>query len=156
MENAKQRLIETYHLEPHVEGGYFRQTYASDSRLSSPSHGKTRSALTHIYFLLTAGEISRFHRVCHDEVWNFYEGAPLSLHCLSGGKLETVVLGADANSYCHVIPPNCYQAAESSGDYSLVGCTVAPGFVFEDFSFMEDPQDRKFIEDNYPQYNRFV
>jgi predicted cupin superfamily sugar epimerase len=74
-----QKLIDRYKLIPHPEGGYYREAYRSEQILYSPAAGKKRRALTHIYFLLPAGQVSRFHKVIHDEVWNFYAGAPLKL-----------------------------------------------------------------------------
>ncbi|HMH65485.1 MAG TPA: cupin domain-containing protein, partial [Rhizomicrobium sp.] len=87
---------------------------------------------TAIYFLLKAGEMSRWHRVDAAEVWHFYEGAPLELRI---GK-QTYVLGADidaAQAPQVVVPPGEWQSARSLGDYTLVGCTVAPGFDFAHF-----------------------
>ena len=118
------RLIALLDLQPHPEGGYFRETFRD------AAEGRAHS--TAIYFLLKAGEISRWHRVDAAEVWHFYSGAPLELRV---GK-DTYVLGPnvdEAQAPQVVVPPNAWQSAKSLGDYTLVGCTVAPGFEFEHF-----------------------
>ncbi len=123
------RLIRLLDLKPHPEGGHFRETYRDTNE------GRAHS--TAIYFLLKAGETSRWHRVDAAEVWHFYRGAPLELKI---GK-DTYVLGADideAQVPQLVVPPNAWQAARSLGDYTLVGCTVAPGFEFSKFEMAPD------------------
>jgi len=129
-----ERLIKLLKLAPHPEGGYFRETFR-DSGRDSGSAG--RSPSTAIYFLLTAGEVSRWHRVDAAEVWHFYRGAPLELRI---GK-QVYVLGSDideAQAPQIVVPPNEWQSARSLGDYTLVGCTVAPGFEFAHFEIAPD------------------
>jgi predicted cupin superfamily sugar epimerase len=123
------RLIELLDLKPHPEGGYFRETFRDS--------GDGRAHSTAIYFLLKADEVSRWHRVDAAEVWHFYRGAPLELQI---GK-DTYVLGPDideAQVPQLVVPPNAWQAARSLGDYTLVGCTVAPGFDFKHFEMAPD------------------
>ncbi|MBF0240178.1 MAG: cupin domain-containing protein, partial [SAR324 cluster bacterium] len=104
----------------------------------SPVAKAPRSAVTHIYFLLVKGQISRFHKVLHDEIWNFYEGSPLRLIQFDGVQLAETMLGPGCETYVSIVPPKVYQASETTGEYSLVGCTVAPGFDFADFSFLKD------------------
>ena len=133
-----QELIDKYQLTPHPEGGWYKETYRSELKLHSPVNGQKRSSLTQIYFLLTRGDVSRFHKVLHDEIWHFHEGAPLRLYDADNLNCEEVILGAENGNYHHIISGGNYQAAESSGDYTLVGCTVAPGFDFADFSFLSD------------------
>jgi predicted cupin superfamily sugar epimerase len=123
------RLIELLALEPHPEGGYFRETFR-DGNVG-------RSYSTAIYFLLKAGEVSRWHRVDAAEIWHFYRGAPLEL---SVGK-QIYILGPEldeAQAPQIVVPAGAWQAARSLGDYTLVGCTVAPGFEFEHFEMAPD------------------
>jgi hypothetical protein len=125
------RLIALLNLAPHPEGGYFRETF----RDAPPGEGRAHS--TAIYFLLKAGEISRWHRVDAAEVWHFYRGAPLELRI---GR-DVYVLGPnidEAQAPQIVVPPNAWQAAKSMGDYTLVGCTVAPGFEFTKFELAPD------------------
>jgi predicted cupin superfamily sugar epimerase len=123
------RLIELLDLKPHPEGGHFRETF----RDGNPG----RAYSTAIYFLLRAGEESRWHRVDAAEVWHFYRGAPLEL-CI--GK-QAYILGSDidaAQAPQIVVPAGAWQAARSLGDYTLVGCTVAPGFEFNHFEMASE------------------
>lgn len=119
-------------LLPHPEGGHFRETF----RDHDPAGGRAHS--TAIYFLLAAGERSAWHRVRDaSEVWHFHAGAPLRLSLAETlGAERTIVLGADLSAGEQpqaVVPRDWWQAAESLGAWTLVGCTVAPGFTFESF-----------------------
>lgn len=131
-------LIERYGLAPHPEGGHYRRVHRAAQTLWSDAAQASRPAVTHIYFLLRRGEISRFHRVLHDELWHVYEGAPLRLLQFDGERVREEVIGAGGKDYFGVVPGGCHQAAESTGEYTLAGCTVAPGFDFADFSFLCD------------------
>ncbi len=133
-----ENLIKKYDLAPHPEGGYFKEIYRSGQTLESPITEETRNWVTHIYFLLVQGQISRFHRVIHDEIWNFYEGDPLQLILFDAKEIRTETIGPGCNGYVTIVPGNTWQAAVTTGRYSLVGCTVAPGFDFSDFSFLTD------------------
>jgi predicted cupin superfamily sugar epimerase len=124
-------VIRALGLQPHPEGGHFRETFrdapASDGRACS----------TAIYYLLKKGERSHWHRVDAAEVWHHYAGAALQLSIAAeGGATEAVQLGADLTAGERpqaVVPAGAWQAAKSLGDWTLVGCTVAPGFEFEGF-----------------------
>lgn len=135
-------LIASLHLQPHPEGGFFRQTFRS-SAVVQPQDGRgSRAALTTIYFLLTAGDVSVWHRVRSDEVWHYYEGAVLELFT-ANDSIDSIgchVLGAwdGARQPVHVVPAGQWQAARSTGDYTLVGCTVGPGFEFDDFQLLRE------------------
>ena len=137
-------LIETLDLQPHPEGGYYREVYRSASQVQPKDERPQRFALTTIYFLLTAGQWSRWHRVLSDEVWHFYEGAPLELFWLEVDKDERTravlgpVDGGNEQRPVRMVPSGCWQAARSTGDYTLVGCTVGPGFDFADFRLWEE------------------
>ncbi|XOV80558.1 MAG: cupin domain-containing protein [Aestuariibacter sp.] len=151
------KLIDTYQLQPHPEGGYFRETYRSPEDVASPVHGQQRAVVTQIYFLLGRDDISRFHKVFHDEIWHFYDGAPLRLIDLHEQGASEIILGGNSGRYHHVISGGHYQAAESTGDYSLVGGTVAPGFDFADFKFLsDDGQSMQSLEPHYRPYRRFI
>ncbi|MBT7848719.1 MAG: cupin domain-containing protein, partial [Lentisphaerae bacterium] len=102
-----------------------------------------RSALTHIYFSLDAGERSRFHRVAGDEVWNLYEGVGIRLYLWDGSAIRPtcVVLSAEERCFCHIVPGGTWQAAEPLEGTVLVGCSVAPGFEFSDFELMDPESD---------------
>lgn len=152
-----QHIIDQYQLEPHPEGGYFREVHRSGTRVASPAVLADRSAVTHIYFLLLKGQVSRFHRVMHDEIWNFYQGDPIALLQYNGNTLSRETIGPGCNGYALVMNGGIYQAAESTGNYSLVGCTVAPGFDFADFSFLaDDPEAASDFNRQHHEYSRFL
>lgn len=125
------RLIAELELQPHPEGGHYRQIF-----VDAPGAGG-RAHSTAIYYLLKAGEVSRPHRIDAAEIWHYYRGAPLELAIKpEGGTLAYHMLGAGIEFGERpqlVVPPHGWQAARSLGDYTLVGCTVAPGFLFETF-----------------------
>ncbi len=117
-------IIAQLKLQPHPEGGHFRETFRDGNE------GRAHS--TAIYFLLKAGEVSRWHRVDAAEAWHFYRGAPLELRI--GRTVQ--ILGPEIEKGQQpqlVVPPGAWQGARSLGDYTLVGCTVAPGFEFKKF-----------------------
>jgi uncharacterized protein len=120
-------LIRHLGLVPHLEGGHYREMFRDEG---------ARAHSTAIYFLLKAGERSHWHRIDAVEVWHWYAGAPLALRIAHDGRVEERVLGNDfakGQSPQIVVPRHAWQSAHSLGEYSLVGCTVAPGFVFEHF-----------------------
>lgn len=135
-ELAADRIIARLGLEPHPEGGWFTETFRD-----SPDGGRGHS--TAIYFLLKEGEQSAWHRVRDAaEVWHFYAGAPLSLEIAGphGADLYELILGPDLEADQrpqHVVPPDWWQCARSRGAWTLVGCTVAPGFDFAAFEMAE-------------------
>jgi predicted cupin superfamily sugar epimerase len=133
-------LIAHLELLPHPEGGHYRELYRSADRVTRD--GRERAALTTIYFLLAAGQHGRWHVVGLDEVWHFVAGAPLQLLTYDplGDTVESLELGpiAEGLSPVAIVPRDRWQAARSCGAYSLVGCTVAPGFEFADFRFVAE------------------
>jgi uncharacterized protein len=137
------QLIRELQLSPHPEGGFFRQFHRSKVRVQPllPNRPE-RSALTSIYFLLVAGMFSRWHRVGADEVWHFYEGDELELISTDSEFVDVrrEVLGpVGANVRpARVIAAGVWQAARPLGAYTLVGCSVGPGFEFDDFVMLED------------------
>jgi hypothetical protein len=124
-------LVAALGLEPHPEGGHYRETW----RAGAPPG--ERSAGTAIYYLLQQGEVSRWHRIDSAEIWHWYAGAPLHLEISADGKTSNAVtLGQDIAGGQRpqvVIPPGHWQSAQSRGAWTLVGCTVSPGFEFECF-----------------------
>lgn len=135
-------IIVKYGLQEHPEGGFFREVYRSEAMVESPVVGEPRNAVTDIYFLLADGQVSRFHAVSHDEIWHFYGGDALILVQLdSDGTTETRLGDRLGDSFKHVVKGDTYQAAYTTGGYSFVGCTVAPGFDFADFRFLKDDPD---------------
>lgn len=135
-------LIATLGLTPHPEGGYFGELYRSAAMVKPDDDRGRRPALTTIYFLLPSGSVSRWHRVSSDEVWHFYEGAPLDLWTADPRARDVARhrLGPlDAGQQpVHTVPAGWWQAARSIGAYTLVGCTVGPGFDFADFALAAD------------------
>ena len=126
----------------HPEGGRFREVFRSNATVTT-STGETRTALTHIYFSLDEGEVSRFHKVKSDEIWNFYQGAGLRLYTWDGTDNEPTqtILSAEAGNFCHVVAAGEWQAAEPIEGTVLVGCSVGPGFEFEDFELIDPSSD---------------
>jgi predicted cupin superfamily sugar epimerase len=126
-------VIRFLDLKPHPEGGHFRETFRDAAGAAGG-----RAVSTAIYFLLARGERSGWHRVDAAEVWHFYAGAPLLLDIAADGSatIERLTLGADLTRGERpqaVVPAQAWQAAESRGAWTLVGCTVAPGFEFKGF-----------------------
>ena len=148
MPKEPDQLIQRHGLIPHPEGGWYRELYRSPL-LVQRSDGSSRSALTAILFLLQAGEISRWHRVSQaDETWHFAAGDPLELFTISdpAGAMGRQLLGGIQDRQAlplAVVPAECWQAARSTGAWSLVSCCVGPGFDFADFTLLRDsPRDQ--------------
>jgi hypothetical protein len=124
-------IIRHLGLRPHPEGGHYRETYRH------VAEGGGRGAMTAIYFLLRAGEVSHWHRVDATEIWHYYAGAPLDLAVAEdGARPRTLVLGPDlaaGQAPQVIVPPGAWQSARSRGDWTLVGCTVGPAFEFAGF-----------------------
>ena len=126
-------IIRLLDLAPHPEGGYYRETFRD-----RPAEGSSRAASTAIYFLLPSGQISRWHRVDACEVWHWYAGSPLqlSIKTVDQDKSLKIRLGADllaGERPQFVVQHSAWQQAQSLGAWTLVGCTVAPGFEFSGF-----------------------
>jgi uncharacterized protein len=124
-------IIAQLELKPHPEGGYFRETFR-DLRLDANG----RSVSTAIYFLLARGERSHWHRIDAVEIWHYYAGSPLTLQIADSDGTRIIILGPDlaaGETPQAIVPAHAWQAAESCGDWTLVGCTVAPGFDFAKF-----------------------
>lgn len=142
MTNRAHTLIATLGLIPHPEGGYYGELYRSEVTVHPADGREPRSALTTIYFLLPAGAVSRWHRVQSDEAWHFYEGAPLDLWMVApdGQEIRQSRLGPlnGAQRPVWTVPAGWWQAARTTGSYTLVGCTVGPGFDFRDFALARD------------------
>ena len=138
-------LIRQLGLEPHPEGGLFRRTHQSTLPIRPGDARGPRHALTAIYYLLVDRGISRWHRVLSDEAWHWYEGAPLELFTAPphGGAIVASVLGplSDDAAPQRIVPASHWQAARCTGDYTLVGCCVAPGFEFADFTLLASLPD---------------
>ena len=126
-----ERVITALGLTPHPEGGHYRETFRDEPA------GGGRGSATAIYYLLRAGEVSRWHRIDAIEIWHWYAGAPLDLSVSAeAGGVEIHHLGPDLEAGQRpqaVVPAGAWQSAVSRGDWSLVGCTVSPAFDFAGF-----------------------
>ncbi|MCP9931878.1 cupin domain-containing protein [Cyanobium sp. AMD-g] len=159
MDSHAEALIARFALQPHPEGGWYRELHRSAGQVQRSEDGRQRAGLTVIVFLLAEGQRSRWHRVAGgDEVWHHAGGDPLDLWRLSpqGGTAERLVLGplvaaaaGEATgdpepATLQVVPAGWWQAARSRGRWSLLHCCVGPGFAFEDFQLMADllPSER--------------
>ena len=133
MFDSIEELVTHFGLTPHPEGGFFSEVFRSSTLVTHPIHGASRPASTAILFLLTPTSFSAFHRLRSDEVWHYYGGDPVRLHLLSGLGVRSELELGPGNPFA-VVPAESWQAARCTGDrFSLCGCTVAPGFEFEDF-----------------------
>jgi uncharacterized protein len=152
------RLIRQLNLQPHPEGGLYRQTYRSEERILRSGADQTRverRASTAIYYMLRDSDYSAWHRIDADELWHFHLGDPLFIHVLDQhGGLSTHVLSNPLEqpdgAFQVLVPAGHWFAAERTGPrgFSLAGCTVAPGFEFETFELAEVAQ----LQQYYPQH----
>ena len=155
-------LAQQLGLLPHPEGGWFRETYRAGEAIDGSALPRrfagTRSISTAIHFLLEAGQCSHLHRIKADEVWHFYAGDPLIVVEIDGsGGLKTTPLGGDLAAggvFQHVVPAGVwFGAVPAEGSrFSLVGCTVAPGFDFADFELAA----RETLLAEYPRHQDWI
>lgn len=155
MNQEVEEIIEKLDLTPHPEGGYFKETYRSDGLIDKESldtqYSGNRNYSTSIYFLLTSDAFSAFHKIHQDEIWHFYSGSPILLHMIDQeGYYSEVTIGSNLNkdeTPQFIVPGGVWFASEvkNENSYSLVGCTVAPGFDFDDFELgIRDKMIEKF------------
>ena len=159
---AAKDLIDHYKLEAHPEGGYYRETYRSTEAIVHTALPERfiseRSFSTAIYFLLEQGNFSAFHRIKSDECWHFYAGDPLLIYIIErNGELNVISLGSDhekGQSFQYVVPSNCWFAScpAPGSEYCFVGCTVSPGFEFEDFELADATE----LSVMYPQHKSII
>ena len=160
--NESAIIIGQLQLLPHPEGGWYREMYRSDELIplsSLPGRYNSQHCFsTSVYFLLEKDDFSAFHRITSDETWHFYMGSPVIIYCIfADGSATQVVLGnnlAKGQLLQYTIIRNCWFAAKNQEDnpFSLVGCTVSPGFEFTDFELGQ----RKTLVDLYPQYHNII
>jgi uncharacterized protein len=166
MESA-QHWIDRLNLQPHPEGGWYRETYRASLMLPQaalPGFTGDRAASTAIYFLLEGDQFSAFHRLRSDEVWHFYAGSGLVVHVIElGGQYSELLLGSDAASpeqfqtvaqFQAVVPAGCWfgSSLRHPDTWALVGCTVAPGFDFADFEIAK----RDELAAQYPKHRNII
>ncbi len=150
--------IEKLHMQPHPEGGFYKETYRSDSTTLVGNDKQERHHSTAIYFLLLEDKFSAFHRIKSDELWHFYAGQPIEIFYFDAqNKLQTIRLGNNpqkGEQFQAVVPAGCWFASRMArpGTYALVGCTVAPGFDFQDFEMAE----RQALLRQYPQHTQII
>ena len=157
-----QQLIQQFNLQPHPEGGWYKETYKSTELLPVAALPQrftgNRSFSTAIYFLLEQGNFSAFHKIKSDECWHFYAGEPLAVYIINQqGALNIIELGNDINKghvFQYVVPANCWFASRPAAEsnFCFVGCTVAPGFDFEDFDLADVDELSKL----YPQHRDII
>lgn len=159
LETSPENLISLLSLIPHPEGGHFRETYRSQNRVTRDTDAANRSASTAIYYLLRGRERSTWHRIQSDEMWHFYDGSPIRIYVLQpNGGLSILRLGNplrhEGANFQAMVPAGHWFAAEceESESYSLVGCTVAPGFEFEEFEIA----GRGFLKQHWPEHSELI
>ena len=162
MKNTARHWIRRLKLQPHPEGGYYRETYRADLQIPQAALGARgkgrRACCTAIYFLLQKPDFSAFHRLCSDELWFLHDGGPVRIHTLQpDGKYEKRLLGTSAVRGVApqaVMPAGVWFAAEVSGsaEYALLSCTVSPGFDFADFEL----GDRQALCRRFPRHKRLI
>jgi predicted cupin superfamily sugar epimerase len=154
-------LINLLDLEPHVGGGYIREIFRSANLVHLLGHQVERKALTTIYYLLGVGQFDCWHRVDSDEVWHYHEGAALELLWIQQGeeKYARCLIGEieDSNKPIAVVPGGCWQMARTTGEYTLVGCTMGPGFEYESYQLLRDnPEQANMIQHRFPELAEFL
>ncbi len=162
MPHTKAQLIKLLDLQPHPEGGYFKETYRSEGVVPESGlpneYSGARNYCTGIYFMLTAGNFSAFHKINQDEMWHFYDGDPIRVHVITpAGDYFNQLVGRDlinGEVPQFVVAGGCWFASEvvEGGAYSFVGCTVAPGFDFADF----DLASRKQLIELFPFHQDLI
>ena len=156
------RLIKQFEMQPHPEGGWYKQTYKSNEQVAAAAlpgrFGGDRSFSTAIYFLLEKGNFSAFHRIKSDECWHFYAGGSLLIYIIEQtGELKVISLGSDhekGQSFQYVVPANCWFASRPApeSEFCFVGCTVSPGFEFDDLELADASELSTF----YPQHKPII
>jgi len=154
-------LINLLNLEHHEGGGYIREIFRSTNLVHLLDNQVERKALTTIYYLLGAGEFDSWHRLDSDEVWHYHEGATLELLWIEQGeeKYTRCLVGEidDSIRPIAVVPGGCWQMARTTGEYTLVGCTMGPGFEYEGYQLLRDnPEEASMIQHRFPELVEFL
>ena len=148
--------IDHLNLQPHPEGGYYKEVFRSVNEVVRPGSAAAKQACTSIYYLLEGEDFSGFHRLASDELWYFHKGAPLHIHVIDNEGIHTIIELGDGptGSLQVVIPPNTWFAAElpSRIGFSLVSCAVAPGFDFAEFEMAKQAD----LTAQYPQHRELL
>ncbi|WP_378176863.1 cupin domain-containing protein [Aquimarina sp. SS2-1] len=162
MDQKVKEIVNKLHLKPHPEGGFYKETYRSDGVIPKEvlkgGFSGDRNYCTGIYFLPTSHNFSAFHRIKQDEMWHFYGGSSLYVHVITteGEYINhTVGMNLDQGETPQVVvPAGCWFASsvKDAERYSFVGCTVSPGFDFEDFELAE----KESLSDTYPEHKKII
>lgn len=157
-----EQLIDHLHLQPHPEGGFYKEVYRSEGMIAErclqPTFDGSRHFATSIYYLLQSGDFSAFHRIRSDEIWHFYAGGNLSLHLIDQqGNYQQYTLGntpENGAQFQVVMPAGVWFAAEPATGtaFTLAGCTVSPGFDFRDFEMA----DKRKLQEQYPLHREII
>lgn len=160
--NTADTYIKKLNLVKHPEGGYFREVYRSpiiiDAKVLDSELAGTRNISTSIYFLLDGNDVSNFHKIKSDEIWHHYEGASVKIYVIDhSGLLKEFLVGKnieDGESLQLTIPAGCWFCAEilNKSSFALVGCTVSPGFDFNDFELA----DYVNLSNQFPGYRELI
>lgn len=160
--NTAVEIIKKLALQPHPEGGFFKEVYRSEVSIPENSLPESfegsRNYATAIYFLLTSENFSAFHKIKQDEIWHFYEGSPIRLIMISeDAEYSEIIIGRDfskAQVPQFIVPKNFWFAAEVTEpeSFSLAGCTVSPGFDFRDFTLAK----RIELQEQFPQHSSVI
>lgn len=156
------KFIQQFKLQPHPEGGWYKQTYKSGEQIAADAlperFGADRVFSTAIYFLLEKGSFSSFHKIKSDECWHFYAGDPLLIYVIEqNGEIKIISLGNDLEKgqlFQYVVPAGCWFASRPApgSEYCFVGCTVSPGFEFDDFELANGNE----LSAMYPQHKAII
>lgn len=155
-------LVDLLDLKPHPEGGFYKETYRAEQRIFPDGFSGERNTSTGIYFLLRACDFSAFHKIQSDEMWHFYAGSPLEVIIMDSTGCRSLYLGNDLKKgqvFQGVVPAGSYFASRlidfnenDQETYSLVGCTVSPGFDFADFEM----PDRSTLTSLFPEHRAVI
>lgn len=155
MKNAKY-WVGNLELLAHPEGGYFKEVYRSENKFSPKEFTGERSYSTSIYFLIETGNVSHFHSIKSDEIWYYHAGDPLTVFVIHpNGELEELQIGPNIEKgevLQAVVPAGTIFGSKSSGEYSLVGCMVSPGFDFQDFTLFKTSE----LLSEYPKHESII
>lgn len=151
------KLVEFYEMESHPEGGWYKETFRSQESITIENIG-TRNLMTSIYFLLESHQTSNFHRIKSDELWFYHSGSALTVHCiLPNGEYKKIHIGPDfekGQTYQALVPKGTIfgSTVDLRDSYSMVGCTVSPGFDFNDFELFNTSDLLK----EFPQHQPII
>jgi predicted cupin superfamily sugar epimerase len=154
-------LVRALGLVPHPEGGFYRELFRSRRMVRTDDGRSERWAATTIYYLLRGSDVNKWHRVASDEIWHWYEGAPIELHLLdphvTQGRTDSLGPVGEGRAPVRVVPAGCWQAVRCTGEFTLAGCTVAPGFEFADFRLLRDlPELAATLTRDFPDFLPFL